>query len=59
MNIYNKVNRSIADAAAKVMESQPAKVQDYKAPQQLDSSMVEKVLASGLKTKLEFRKNDK
>ena len=41
MNIFSKTNRSTADAAAKVMAEQPAKVNDYKPHEpSADTSMV-------------------
>ena len=50
MNIYSKENRSIAVAAAKVMQEQPAKVQDFKPTAPLNTDMVDRVLAAGMGT---------
>jgi hypothetical protein len=52
MKLNSKINQSIADAARKVMEAQPAKVEDFKPKQPIaDTSMVEKVVAAGMKTR--------
>ena len=57
MNIYSKINKSIADAAAKVMAETPAKVEDHKAsPEPINQSLVDQVVAAGMQTRFDMTK---
>lgn len=55
MNIFSKENRSIADAAAKVMQQQPA-VKQETAPKIIQSNMVDRVLATNMGTQFKREK---
>lgn len=48
---YNdKTNRKVAEAIKQVVGAQPAKVQDHKPTAPLNTDMVERVVASGMRT---------
>lgn len=54
MDIFSKSNRSIADAAAKVMAETPAKVEDYKPKQPLNTTMVDQVMKVGISPRFDI-----
>jgi hypothetical protein len=56
MNIFSKSNRSIADVAAKVMNDNPAKVEDYKPKQPLNTTMVDQVMRVGVSPVFDINK---
>lgn len=56
MNIYSKVNKSIADVAARVMAEQPAKVEDHKSLEPISSTLVDQVVKAGMSTRFDIAK---
>lgn len=50
INLKSKTNKSVAAAAMKVMESQPAKVTEYKPLEPIQSSLVDQVVAASKKS---------
>jgi len=57
-NLNDKLNKSIADAASKVMAAQPAKVDDHKAPEPISSDMVDRVMATNMNSKFRPLRED-
>lgn len=49
INLNDKTNKSIADLATKIMESEPAKVRDFSDIKPIQSDMVQRVMNTGMK----------